>query len=62
MTKYVADVNKLGCKTVIISANSVEEAYFELIKAWGKENIISEPELPQSQAQIDSIECKWGID
>lgn len=62
MTKYVANVNKLGCKTVIISAGSLEEAYLKLIQAWGIENIISVPELPQSQAQIDSIECKWGID
>jgi hypothetical protein len=62
MTKYIANVQKLGCKTVIISANLIEEAYIKLIEAWGKENIITEPELPQSQAQIDSIECKWGID
>lgn len=62
MTKYVADVNKLGCKTIVVEADSEEEAYEKLCETWGKENVISEPELPQSQAQIDSIECKWGID
>lgn len=62
MTKYVANVQKLGCKTVVVESDTPQNAYIELCAKWGKSNVISYPELPQSQAQIDSIECKWGID
>ena len=57
LTKYVADVNKLGCKTIIVKASSPEEALTILEKEWGAENIIIPPQLPVSQEQIDAIEA-----
>jgi hypothetical protein len=55
--KYVADVNKFGCKTIIVTAFSPEEALAKLEEEWGAENIIIPPQLPVSQEQIDAIEA-----
>ncbi|MEG4273827.1 MULTISPECIES: hypothetical protein [unclassified Microcoleus] len=57
--KFVADVNRLGLKSVIVEASSEEEALNKLIEEWGEENIIIPPEPVVSQEQIDSIESSW---
>ncbi len=54
MTKYVAIVNKAGAKEVIVAAKSVEEATEKVAQAWGRDAILSKPELPQP-GQIESI-------
>lgn len=54
--KYVADVNKLGLKTIIVEAFSPEEALAKLEEDWGAANIIIPPQLPVSQGQIDAIQ------
>ena len=54
--KFIADVNKFGCKTIIVKAFSAEEALAKLEEEWGAENIIIPPQLPVSQEQIDAIE------
>lgn len=54
--KYIADVNRLGSKTVVVEAASEEEALAKLVAEWGEQNIIIPPHLPTSQAQLDSIE------
>lgn len=57
--KFVADVNRLGLKSVIVEASSEEEALNKLIEEWGEENIIIPPEPVVSQERIDSIESSW---
>ncbi len=59
VTKYIADVNKMGLKTVVVEASSEEEALGRLIQEWGENNIIIPPHLPESQEQLDSIESGW---
>lgn len=57
--KYVADVNRLGLKSVVVEASSPEEALEKLIEEWGEENIIISPAPAVSQEQLDSIESSW---
>jgi hypothetical protein len=59
MTKYIADVNKLGNKMIVVEASSEEEALEKLEQEWGEENIIISPQLATSQSQVDSIESTW---
>jgi len=54
MTKYVAIVNKAGAKEVIVAATSVEEATQKVAEVWGRDAILSKPELPQP-GQLESI-------
>lgn len=57
--KYIADVNRLGLKSVVVEAFSSEEALKKLIEKWGEENIIIPPAPAVSQEQIDLIESSW---
>lgn len=57
--KYVADVNRIGPKSVIVEASSSEEALEKLTEEWGEENIIIPPSPALSQEQINAVESSW---
>lgn len=63
MNEYLVDVNKMGLKTIIIEANSKDEALEKVIEEWGEENIIIPPHESDCQERIDSIkaenQCGW---
>lgn len=60
MTKYVANVNGIDGKAVVVEANSQQEASQQVNEKYGKSNVITQPEPAQSQAQIDSIKYRLG--
>ena len=56
MTKYLADVNRQGDKTIIVKASSPEEALEKLEEKWGEKNIIIPPHLPESKEHLEAVE------
>lgn len=56
MTKYLADVNKQGLKTIVITADSEEEALHKAIEEWGEKNIIIPPHKPDCLERLQSVE------
>lgn len=53
--EYLADVNKQGLKTIVITADSEEEALDKAIEEWGEENIIIPPHESDCLERIDSV-------
>lgn len=60
MTNFVANVNGVDGKAVVVKASSQQEASQIINDKYGKSNVISQPEPAQSQAQIDSINYRLG--
>ncbi len=58
--EYLADVNKVGLKTIIVEATSEEEALEILIEEWGEDNIIIPPHKSDCQERIEAIRAEYG--
>jgi hypothetical protein len=57
--EYLADVNKLGQKTVIVEATSEDEALEILIEEWGEDNIIIPPHKSDCQERIEAVRSEY---
>ena len=56
---YLADVNKMGNKTVIVEATSEDEALAILIEEWGEENIIIPPHESDCPERIEAVRADY---
>jgi len=57
--EYLADVNKVGLKTIIVEATSEEEALEILIAEWGEENIIIPPHESDCPERIEAVRAGY---
>lgn len=56
---YLADVNKVGNKTVIVEATSEDEALAILIEEWGEENIIIPPHESDCPERLEAVRADY---
>lgn len=56
---YLADVNKMGNKTIIVEATSEDEALKKIIEEWGEGNIIIPPHESDCPERLEAIRADY---